>query len=351
MFKKIAIVALVLLVVAGVVLSPKISLYLASVTKTNAVSNPDFYFRNERGLVGLAEQLEEEGFVSSADKVIKVGSYKGLDSSRLAAGYYRVERGVSIKDLLNGFTVNSLGNGNAEQEVDVSFNFSRDVEHLGGKVAKYLMFDSLDFHRVATNPQVLASYGFTKEQFPALFLPNTYSFYWDTKPEQFIKRMSEEFKQFWTAERIGKLKNIGLSTPSQASTLASIVYSEQSRVSDEWPIIAGLYLNRIRTGVALQSDPTFKFCWGRELDTVQRLLYIHRDIDCPYNTYKYKGLPPGPICVVPAKVIDAVLNAEKNSYIFMIAQANNSMRHHFTKDYAEHQRNAKIYQKWLKNRI
>jgi UPF0755 protein len=117
----------------------------------------------------------------------------------------------------------------------------------------------------------------------------------------------------------------------------------------EWPIIAGLYLNRIKKGMKLQSDPTFKFCWGDELKGVQRLTYEHRDRDCPYNTYKYSGLPPGPICIPPTQCVDAVLNREKNDYIFMMAKADHSGLHDFTINYSDHSRLAAIYSKWLKS--
>ena len=149
-----------------------------------------------------------------------------------------------------------------------------------------------------------------------MFIPNTYKFYYDTDEKQFVERMAKEFKLFWTNERKAKMKNIGLTSPSQVVTLASIVYSEQSIVSQEWPIIAGLYLNRLDKGIRMQSDPTFKFCWGDALRGVQRLTFEHRERDCPYNTYKYEGLPPGPICIPPTEVVESVLNPAKNDYIF-----------------------------------
>jgi len=108
-----------------------------------------------------------------------------------------------------------------------------------------------------------------------------------------------------------------------------------------------LYLNRINQGIKLQSDPTFKFCWGDKLEGVQRLLNVHRDIDCPYNTYKINGLPPGPICIPPTEVVDAVLNRDKNNYIFMMAKPDYTGRHDFRLQYADHERLAKIYQNWL----
>jgi UPF0755 protein len=159
--------------------------------------------------------------------------------------------------------------------------------------------------------------------------------------------MAKEFKNFWTPERMAKLNKVGLTAPSEAVTLASIVYSEQSKNAQEWPIIAGLYLNRIKQGIKLQSDPTFKFCWGDQLKGVQRLLAVHRDVDCPYNTYKIQGLPPGPIYLPPVGVVDAVLNATKHNYIFMCAKPDYSGTHNFTASGAEHIQNASAFQRWL----
>ena len=215
------------------------------------------------------------------------------------------------------------------------------------KVANCLMMDSTQLIEYLNDRKTYSSFGFNKEQFPAMFIPDTYKMFYDTDPEEFVKRMSDEYRKFWSKERKDKIAAIGLRSAPEVVTLASIVYSEQSRVEEEWPIIAGLYLNRLEQGIKLQSDPTFKFCWGKKLDGLQRLLFIHRDIDCPYNTYKIDGLPPGPICITPASAIEAVLNRKKHDYIFMMARPDFSHRHNFSKDYATHLRLAKVYQKWL----
>jgi UPF0755 protein len=213
------------------------------------------------------------------------------------------------------------------------------------------MADSASLVAVLMSSETRSKYDFSEEQLPALFLPNTYKMFWDTKPEQFLERMAREFRDFWTPERKAKLQKVGLKTPSEAVTLASIVYSEQGKNASEWPIIAGLYLNRINQGIRLQSDPTFKFCWGDQLKGVQRLLAVHRDIDCPYNTYKIKGLPPGPICLPSPKVVDAVLNRADVDYIFMCAKPDYSGRHNFAVTGAEHMRNADAFQSWLANEL
>ncbi|MEY3845261.1 MAG: hypothetical protein RL293_1683, partial [Bacteroidota bacterium] len=237
--------------------------------------------------------------------------------------------------------------GNAEVEVEVTFNNCRDIYQMAGKVSKCIDVDSTELIAYLQSGATLSKLGFTVEQLPALFIPDSYQMYWDSNEEAFVDRMAKEFKNFWTTERKNSLSKIGLDSPSQAVTLASVVYSEQSVNSDEWPIIAGLYLNRVKQGIRLQSDPTFKFCWGDQLKGVQRLLEVHRNIDCPYNTYKINGLPPGPICLPSPKVVDAVLNRADVDYIYMCAKPDYSGRHNFAVSGAEHMRNADAFQSWL----
>ena len=171
--------------------------------------------------------------------------------------------------------------------------------------------------------------------------------FWDTSEEEFVARMAKEYKNFWTSNRKQKLQKLGLKSQSELTTIASIVYKEQNRVEEEWGTIGRLYLNRVKDNWLLQSDPTFRFCWGDELDGVKRLTFKHREIDCPYNTYKYPGLPPGPICVPPAKVLDAILDANPHNYYFMCAKPGYSGYHNFANGIHEHNKNARIYQNWL----
>ncbi len=343
------------LIIGGIVLSlvliaiaaPKIMLYLAGNAKSVNAAPSEFYIKAPIDLNQLANQLANQGIISDTKGFISVGEYKGLNTEKIALGKYVIEAGTSYRALLNGFTINANGNGNAELEVEVTFTNCRDIYQMSGKLSKVLAVDSARLVDFLIDGNTLDRLGFTVEQLPALFIPDTYKMFYDTDEELFVNRMAAEFKEFWNSDRKAKLKSVGLESPSQAVTLASIVYSEQSINSDEWPIIAGLYLNRVNQGMKLQSDPTFKFCWGDKLKGVQRLLNVHRDIDCPYNTYKIKGLPPGPICLPSPKVVDAVLNRSKVNYIFMCAKPDYTGRHNFAVSGAEHMRNADIFQKWL----
>lgn len=340
---------IVLIVLVFVITScDKLTLYFDS--KKATLNNQDvvLFLPTGIGLDDLADSLLSRKIIDDKVAFYNVARYKQLDEAdRLAAGKYIIKPGVNVKALLNGFTKNSLGNGNAEVEVDVTFNNCRDVYQLAAKVAQHLELDSADLVDYIHSQEVLNNYGFTKERIGALFLPDTYRMYWDTDPETFVNAMAKQFKTFWNTERMAKLADVGLSSQSDAVTLASVVYKEQDKHKEEWPTIASLYLNRLRKGWLLQSDPTFRFCWGDALIGVKRLTYEHRSIDCKYNTYIYAGLPPGPICIPPAQVVDAVLNPAPTNYMFMCAKPDGDGLHNFAKTTAEHNKNAKAYQAWL----
>lgn len=308
----------------------------------------ELYVMKDQGIDGLKKQLKDAGVINNTFYFDRIAYLKDFTSEKIATGKYIIEPKTSIRNLINGFTENNLGNGNAEVEVNVSFDNSRTLGEMCAKISKTLMLDSAKMMKYIGNPETAEAYGFNRSQFPAMFIANTYSFFWDTTPEEFTKKMSQVFKRFWNAKRMIKLNNLGFSSPSQAVTLASIVYGEQSIARNEWSIIARLYLNRLKKGMLLQSDPTFKYCWGSQLDGTQILNYKQRNIDCPYNTYKYKGLPPGPINMPPSGAVEAVLNPDQNNYLYMVAKPDFSYTHYFTDSYEVHQKNAKIYQSWIR---
>ena len=341
---------MVLFIGAAVILFPKLKYAYAAFQKSSNQTEISIYLSYREGdlnIEKISTLLYDKGVISSKDLFELVGENKEMNPRNIAPGKYVIEPGTAYRHIWNGFTLNGKLNGNAEQTVQVSFENCRTIHDLAGKLQKQLDIDSTELMAYLQNGATLSRLGFNLEQLPALFIPNTYELYWDQTPQQFVDRMAQEFKNFWTPARTAKLKAVGLKAPSEAVTLASIVYSEQSVRSEEWPIIAGLYLNRVKQGIKLQSDPTFKFCWGDQLKGVQRLLYTHRDIDCPYNTYKIAGLPPGPIYLPPVGVVEAVLNPDKNNYIFMCAKPDRSKTHNFTASGAQHVQNATAFQRWL----
>lgn len=232
-------------------------------------------------------------------------------------------------------------------EVTVTFNNVRTIEELCEKVAGSIEASEAELKSVLMDKNERVRLGFDEHTFIALFLPNTYRFYWNTSAKDFLQRMQQEYKAFWTNERKRKAKALGLSQ-SEVSTLASIVQAEQSVIEEEWPIIAGLYINRLNQGVKLESDPTVIFGVGDF--SIRRVLHKHLESNSPYNTYRRRGLPPGPIRIPSTRAIDAVLNYKRHDFIFMCAAPEMTGRHRFTASYRKHLQNAKEFQQALNKR-
>ena len=194
--------------------------------------------------------------------------------------------------------------------------------------------------------------GFNEYNFLSIFIPNSYNFYWDTDATSFRSRMLKEYNLFWNDSRIRKLKQIGL-TQNQVMILASIV-TQESKMKSELNTIAGVYMNRLNNNWLLQADPTVKYAAYQlpayKNTIIRRILYKHLKIESKFNTYKYKGLPPGPICIPSINSIDAVLNASNHDYIFMCAKEDFSGYHNFAISYADHLKNAKKYRNALNNK-
>jgi UPF0755 protein len=255
-------------------------------------------------------------------------------------GAYKLEKGWN-----NNKLIDVLRSG-SQTPIKVTFNNVRFTANLAGKLSNYFQSDSLEFTQALTTPGTPEKYGFTKETFPCMFVPNTYEFYWTTTPEKFIARMNREYKKFWNKKRMDKAKDIGFS-PEEISTLASIVQEETIK-GDEKSKVAGVYINRLKRGWPLQADPTVKFALGDF--SIKRILTKHLKTDSPYNTYKYKGLPPGPINFPDISSIDAVLNYQKHKYLYFCAKEDFSGYHNFAKTLREHNNNAAKYQKELNKR-
>lgn len=236
---------------------------------------------------------------------------------------------------------------NGEQTpVKISFNNIRTKAQLSQRLAEQLMLDSLTIHNVLDNEEFLKEYDLTPETALTLFLPNTYEVYWSTTAKGLIKRLHKDYTAFWNTERLEKAQRIGL-TPTQVSILASIVDEETNKVKEK-PIVAGLYLNRLRIGMPLQADPTVKYAVGDF--TLRRILYKHLSVDSPYNTYKYSGLPPGPIRIPSISGLEAVLNRTQHNYLYMCAKETFNGEHNFASTLTEHNRNAQRYQAALNKR-
>lgn len=210
------------------------------------------------------------------------------------------------------------------------------------KIALQMMVDSASVAQALDSTEFLSAYGFTPENVFALILPDTYQMYWTASVKEIFDRFKKEYDAFWTADRKAKAAAQKLS-PMQVSIMASIVSGETLKTF-EYPVIAGVYLNRYRKGMKLQADPTVCFCWDYKLD---RVLKKHLTIDSPYNTYKYVGLPPAPINVPPKACIDAVLNPDRHGYIYFCASPEFDGTHRFAVSYSDHLKNARAFQRAL----
>jgi UPF0755 protein len=249
-------------------------------------------------------------------------------------GRYMLKKGMNTNQI-----VNKLRAGE-QDPVNVTFSNARFNEDLAGKVSRYLQTDSLSILQLFGDDEIISKFGFTNETFRAMFIPNTYQFYWTTTAEEFAGRMKKEFDRFWNESRRQKAEAIGL-TPVEVITLASIVQEETAK-KEELNRVAGLYINRLKRGMPLQADPTVKYAVGDF--SLRRILNVHLETDSPYNTYKYSGLPPGPVNFPEVTAIEAVLNYEDHKYIFMVAKEDFSGFHHFSTTLAEHNRYAARYQ-------
>jgi UPF0755 protein len=267
---------------------------------------------------------------------------KNYQGNLVVPGKYTLEDKMSGAEL-----VDHLRAGRGEGEVKVIFNSSRTLEDLAGSVAQFIEADSVSILLRLKDEQVATDLGFTPTSFKSMFLPDTYFMEWDTDPDEFISRMAVEYKTFWTGKRKALARELGLSQ-SEVTTLASIVQAEQQSFPDERRRIAGLYINRLNKGMRLQSDPTVVFALGDF--NKQRVLRADLAVDSPYNTYKYAGLPPGPINIPSKQSIDAVLNAEKHKYIYMCAKADFSGYHAFATNLSAHNANARAFQRALNER-
>ncbi len=249
-------------------------------------------------------------------------------------GNYVFKPGMSNKDILRMLI------GGHQTPVKVTFNNVRTKADLAGKLSRCLELDSLKLMKLFYDTSFLKKQNLDTNTIICLFIPNSYEMYWNISQEKFMERMQKEYKIFWNASRLEKAKNISLST-IEVSIMASLVQAEQLKFASERPRIAGLYMNRLHLGMPMQNDATLIFALGDF--SIKRVLNIHKEIESPYNTYKNIGLTPGPINLPEISSLDAVLNYEKNDYLFLCAKEDFSGYHNFAADYVTHQKNANLY--------
>jgi UPF0755 protein len=260
--------------------------------------------------------------------------------SRVKAGRYRLKPGMSNRALIN-----MLASG-TQEPVTLSFHTMRLKEQFAVFVSKKIEPDSTAILNLLDSAAYVKQFGFTTDDVFTMFLPNTYQLYWNSSPEKFFKKMYAGYEKFWTPERKQKAADIGLNQV-QVSILASIVDAEALH-DDEMPTIAGLYLNRLKKGMKLESDPTIIFALHDF--TIHRVLNKDLTVNSPYNTYTHTGLPPGPVMMPSINALNSVLDYQKNDYLYMCAKADFSGYHAFATNVADHLVNAHAFQKALSER-
>ncbi len=298
-----------------------------------------FHVRSDEGFDQVYKNLSNSGWFRSDRGLLWVAEKKRY-SELVKPGRYTFERGMSNTEVID------LLRSGRQTEVNLVFNTTRTFERIAGVVGRQIEPDSLEILELLTDQAVYEELGFPWEQRFALFIPDTYRLFWTATPREFIDRMKIEYDRFWNDARKTRAAEIGL-TPFDVVTIASIVQEETVKV-DEMASVAGVYMNRIKRGMRLQADPTVIF--ALQDPTIRRVLHRHLKVDSPYNTYRIKGLPPGPIRIPSREAIEASLNYESHRYLYFCAREDFSGYHAFAEDYREHLQNARRYQRALEKR-
>ena len=279
----------------------------------------------------------EKTFYKAAEKLDYLENKK--------TGRYKISKDIGNNDIVNSLKFNNT-------PVNVAFNNQERIENLAGRVSKQIYEDSTSLLSAFRDRQFLEDNNLNEQSVLSIFIPNSYNIYWNTTPEDFRDKMLAEYNKFWNKDRSEKAKKLGL-TKLEVISLASIVQIE-SRKNDERPRVAGLYINRINERMRLQADPTVIYSlkkYYNNYDTIiRRVLYRDLKINSEFNTYKIRGIPPGPITMPDISAIDAVLNHEDHNYLFMVADPSNRGYHLFASDIDGHNRNKKAYIRWINSK-
>lgn len=274
-----------------------------------------------------------ESFKTVAEKKSYVTNVK--------AGKFLLKKGMNNNNLINSLR--------QPLETKIAFNNQERLEDFAGRISTQIEADSTSLMKAFTDKEFLDENGFTEENVLAMFIPNSYDFFWNTSAEKFRDRMAKEYRKFWTPERKSKAETQKL-TPLEVSALASIVHKETVK-TDERPRVAGVYLNRLKTGMKLEADPTVIYAVKKSENdfnrVIKRVLYKDLETVSPYNTYRNFGLPPGPIAMPDVTAIDAVLNPEQHNYIYFCASVTNFGYHEFAVTPAQHEVNRQKYVAWV----
>lgn len=340
MIRKIIVAVLVIGAVGGGYLGWNMyeALYQPNVVLEDS-DDPYLYIATGASFQDVVNKLYERKLIVNRNTFEWVADQKKY-RNHIHSGRYKIQSGMTNPELVD------LLRSGEQVPVKLVFHNLRTLPELAGKVAEQIEADSASLIEALLSDEVAQSYGFNSHTFRSMFIPNTYQVRWNSNTEQFLDRMAREFKSFWNEKRKSKARRLKMEQ-SEVHTLASIVEEETGRMEDA-PRIAGVYVNRLKRGMPLQADPTLKWALGDF--SIKRLLDKDKAIDSPYNTYKNKGLPPGPIRLADIRYVDAVLNSESHDYIYFCAREDLSGHTNFAKSYAQHLVNARKYHRALNKR-
>lgn len=329
----------VVIIMALVAVMGGIGYYYVFSPNTVVTDDGILYIRDSNSVAQVFESLRSRGYIKNPNTLSSVAKLKKFSSS-VKSGKYKIRDGMNNNELINMFRA-----GN-QVAVHFTFNNMRTIEEFADEAHEELAVSKDELMTLLADSDVLAELGFNSNTILAMFIPNTYEIYWNIPAMDLLKRMKKEYARFWNENRMAKAREIGLS-PEEVSTLASII-EEETVKTEEYPVIAGVYMNRLNKGMKLDACPTLKFVLGDF--TISRILDRHMQIDSPYNTYMYAGLPPGPIRMASIKVIDSVLNYQKHDYLFFCAKSDFSGYHNFSRTLRQHNAYAREYHRELNKR-
>jgi len=322
-------------VVLGLIIG---SIIYLNIWAPNVDNSGVIYITKNDSRASVIQKLHKQDIVRDTSSLSWVMNLKKY--SRIRTGMYTINKGTS-----NNGIVNKLRSG-SQDPIRLTFNNIRTKEEFAGRISKVLSLDSLQILNKMNDEDYISSLGFNTNTIIGMFIPNTYDMYWDISLNSFFHKMEKEYEKFWTKERKAKAKKACIS-PMGAIIIASII-EEETIQPEEYPIIAGVYINRLNRGIRLSACPTLKFALGDF--EIKRILNKHKEIDSPYNTYKHRGLPPGPIRQPSINVVDHVLNYKKHKYLYFCAREDFSGYHNFSKTLRQHNKYADKYRKELNKR-
>ncbi|MFK7969928.1 MAG: endolytic transglycosylase MltG [Bacteroidia bacterium] len=340
MKKYLSYIIIAALVIGVLFLYPMYRNVFAPSVKTSDGAAYDLYIPTGADYIAVGEALLKDEVISNVEGFHRVARLMNYPNT-IKPGRFVLENGMSNREVIQ------LLRSGQQSPINFTFVKSRIPSEFAEVVGKQFEFSSYELNQILQDSVYLwENFKLTPKTALGIMIPNTYEMWWNTKPEDFVARMYKEYRRFWNDTREAKRRKLNLER-LEVMTLASIV-EEETNANDEKARIAGVYLNRVRIKMPLQADPTVKFAVGDF--AIRRVLNSHLEMDSPYNTYKYLGIPPGPICTPSIPSIDAVLANEKHNYLYFCARVEMDGKHHFSKSLTEHNAYASSYHRALNAR-